>query len=88
MKDEATFKEKQLESSQQTMQRLQNERMQRLAEMEKIRNLDEKIQLELLSLSQKMEMMQGEMCEFEDIDGLSRRAPQTVEYLRCRGRRG
>merc|ERR1719181_2304439 len=54
---------------------------QRLAEMEKIRNLDEKIQLELLSLSQKMEMMQGEMCEFEDIDGLSRRASQTVEYL-------
>ena len=88
MKDEATFKEKQLESSQQTMQRLQNERKQRLAEMEKIRNLDEKIQLELLSLSQKMEMMQGEMCEFEDIDGLSRRASQTVEYLRCRGRRG
>merc|ERR550514_475988 len=81
MKDEATFKEKQLESSQQTMQRLQNERKQRLAEMEKIRNLDEKIQLELLSLSQKMEMMQGEMCEFEDIDGLSRRASQTVEYL-------
>ena len=47
MKEEATFKEKQLESSQQTMQRLQNERKQRLAEMEKIRNLDEKIQLEL-----------------------------------------
>ena len=54
------------------MRRLQ-QRKQRLAEMEKIRNLDEKIQLELLSLSQKMEMMQGEMCEFEDIDGLSAR---------------
>merc|ERR1719198_1081491 len=43
MKEEATFKEKQLESSQQTMQRLQNERKQRLAEMDKIKNLDEKI---------------------------------------------
>jgi len=81
MKEEATFKEKQLESSQQTMQRLQNERKQRLAEMEKIKNLDEKIQIELGSLTSKIESMQGEMVEFEDIDGLSRRASQTVEYL-------
>jgi len=81
MKEEATFKEKQLESSQQTMQRLQNERKQRLAEMEKIKNLDEKIQIELASLTNKIESMQAEMVEFDDIDGLSRRASQTVEYL-------
>lgn len=81
MREEATFKEKQLESSQQTMQRLQNERKQRLAEMEKIKNLDEKIQIELASLTTKIESMSGEMVEFEDIDGLSRRASATVEYL-------
>merc|ERR1711988_32297 len=52
-----------------------------LAEMEKIKNLDEKIQIELASLTTKIESMQGEMVEFEDIDGLSRRAQQTVEYL-------
>merc|ERR1711907_800403 len=54
---EATFKEKQLESSQQTKQRL--------AEMEKIKNLDEKIQIELASLTTKIESMQGEMVEYE-----------------------
>merc|ERR1712070_487664 len=48
---------------------------------EKIKNLDEKIQIELGSLTNKIESMQGEMIEFEDIDGLSRRASQTVEYL-------
>merc|ERR1711998_715117 len=54
---------------------------QRLKEMEKIKNLDEKIQIELGSLTSKIESMQGEMVEFEDIDGLSRRASPTVEYL-------
>merc|ERR1711998_790686 len=48
---------------------------------EKIKNLDEKIQIELGSLTSKIESMQGEMGEFEDIDGLSRRASQTVEDL-------
>ena len=47
------------------MQRLQNERKQRLAEMEKIKNLDEKIQIELASLTTKIESMSGEMVEFE-----------------------
>merc|ERR1711988_7791 len=60
-KEEATFKEKQLESSQQTMQRLQNERKQRLAEMEKIKNLDEKIQIELAPLTTKYEGMKKEL---------------------------
>merc|ERR1719486_1663863 len=59
MKEEASFKERALESSQQTMQRLQTERKQRLAEMEKIQNLDEKIQVELASLDQKMASMRS-----------------------------
>merc|ERR1712196_610679 len=53
---------------------------QRLKEMKEEATFKE-IQLELASLTTKIESMQGEMVEFEDIDGLSRRAQQTVEYL-------
>jgi intraflagellar transport protein 74 len=81
MRDEATFKERQLESSQQTTQRLIQERKQREAEMLKIENLDEKIQIELASLQQKMEVMRGDMLEFDDIDGLRQRAAATMSAL-------
>lgn len=81
MRDEATFKERQLESSQQTTQRLIQERKQREAEMLKIENLDEKIQIELASLQQKMEVMRNDMIEFDDVDGLRQRAAATMSAL-------
>lgn len=81
MRDEATFKERQLESSQQTTQRLIQERKQREAEMIKIENLDEKIQIELSSLQQKMEVMRSDMTEFDDVEGLRHRAAATMSAL-------
>ena len=81
MHDEASFKERQLESSQATMQRLQKEREQRLEEMEKIRNLDEKIRVELDLLRSKMQSMSEEVVAFDDLDGLRRRAAETKAYL-------
>jgi len=81
MKDEASFKERQLESSQATMQRLQQERTQRVAEMEKIQNLDEKIKIELSSLQAKMDSMKDEMSSFDDLEGLRQRALESKTYL-------
>lgn len=81
MHDEASFKEKQLESSQATMQRLQKERELRLEEMEKIKNLDEKIGVELEMLRSKMENMSTEMVAFDDLDDLRRRAAETKKFL-------
>jgi intraflagellar transport protein 74 len=81
MKDEATFKERQLESSQQTTSRLVHERRQREAELLKIENLDEKIGVELGSLKHKMERMRADMIEFDDTEGLRHRAAATISQL-------
>jgi len=81
MTDEASFKERQLESSQATIQRLMKEKEQRSAEMEKIQSLDEKIQMELGSLRTQMESMQQDMAAFDDLDDLRRRAGDTKAYL-------
>ena len=45
MRVEATFKERQLESSQQTTHKLIQERRQRETELQKIQSLDEKIKI-------------------------------------------
>lgn len=81
MKDEASFREKQFESSQQTVQRLALEKKQREAELQKIETVDEKIQIELVSLDKKMRSMRSDMVEFDDIDGLRRRAAATMTSL-------
>lgn len=81
MRVEATFKERQLESSQQTTHKLIQERRQRETELQKIQSLDEKIKIELSSLQQKMKMMQSDMIEFDNIDGLRQRAAATLSTL-------
>mmetsp|Transcript_36578 Transcript_36578/g.113167 ORF Transcript_36578/g.113167 Transcript_36578/m.113167 type:complete len:359 (-) Transcript_36578:207-1283(-) len=81
MRDEASFKERQLESSQETTRRLVQERAQREKEMAKIDTLDEKIQIELVSLEQKMEVMRSDMVEFDNIEGLRQRAAAAISAL-------
>ena len=68
-REDATFKERQLESSKSTMERLSSQREQRQLELEKVANLDEKIKVELGSLTGKMESMRSEMGAFDDLDG-------------------
>jgi hypothetical protein len=53
----------------------------RLSDIEKITNLDEKIKLELSSLSAKMVAMQEEMVAFDDLEEPRRRANETKAYL-------
>ncbi|GMI56604.1 hypothetical protein ScalyP_jg11976 [Parmales sp. scaly parma] len=81
MKDEVSFKTKQLETSQQTMARLQEQRVKRIQEMEKISSLDEKIGVELGQLNEKMSTMKGDIGQFDDIEGLRARASFTKDEL-------
>lgn len=81
MRDEATFKERQLESSQQTTQRLLQEKKTREAEMAKIDKLDEKLGDEIESIKRRMEAMRADMIEFQDVDGLRHRAANSIQHL-------
>jgi len=81
MSEEATFKAKQLESSQATMARLMAEKEQRAQEVEKIASLDEKIKIELSTLSAKMDAMRSEMGAFDDLDGLRDKAQESKAFL-------
>lgn len=81
MRDEASFKERHLESSKQTTERLLQEKKMREAELVKIENLDEKIHIELASLDNKMGVMRSDMDAFTDLDGLRHRAATTMSSL-------
>jgi len=70
MRDDLSFKQRQLDSADSTKTRLEAELKKRSAELEKIENLDEKIERELFSLKQKMQAMEGEKQQFRQIASL------------------
>jgi len=84
MRDDLTFKEKQLESAEATKERLEMERKKCQSELQKINTLDQKIQVELKSLTEKMESMKTEMDEFSDIPALREAAENTREELEAK----
>ena len=65
LKDEISFKTNKLKSSVETLQTLKKERQRRMEELEKIGTLDEKIKLELSSLTKQMETMHIEIKNFK-----------------------
>jgi intraflagellar transport protein 74 len=81
MRRDLTFKERQLESSVSTKQRLTMELQKRQAELDKVNTLDTKISLELGSLLQKMDTMTTDMAEFAKIDELKETHMQTKQFL-------
>ncbi len=81
MKDDLTFKERQLEASKTTQERLEAELTKRQRELEKIDNLDKKIELELGSLQKKMVSMKDQMEIFKDVQALRDAAEDTRNYL-------
>lgn len=81
MKDDLTFKERQLEASKITQERLEAELTKRQRELEKIDNLDKKIELELGSLQKKMVSMKEQMEIFKDVQGLRDAADDTRDHL-------
>ncbi|KAG7395150.1 Intraflagellar transport protein 74 [Phytophthora boehmeriae] len=81
MRKDLTFKERQLESSVTTKQRLTMELQKRQAELDKVNTLDAKIALELSSLLQKMDTMTTDMAEFGKLDSLQEVHAQTKQHL-------
>lgn len=81
MKDTLTFKKKQLESSASTMEQLEKELEKRRGELEKINTLDEKIEVELKSLTERIETMKNEMTQFVKIDEMRTQAEYTRSEL-------
>ncbi|PRP85001.1 coiled-coil domain containing 2 [Planoprotostelium fungivorum] len=68
MREDATFKEDQLTSSQQTAERLKHELDQRRSELDKMANLDGKIEEEMQGLKAKIAKMKEELVNFNSID--------------------
>lgn len=81
MREDLSFKERQLESSQSTKARLEQELTKRNSELDKINTLDDKISVELTSLNEKIESMLGEMGTFAEIDDLRKQASHSKEHL-------
>lgn len=81
MKDELSFKERNLANSKSTLARLQQDLEQRKEELEKINQLDKKITLELSSLKDKMESMHVEMSQFKSEEEVKREAEDAKKHL-------
>lgn len=81
MKDEATFKERQLKGSTRTLQDLQGHKRRAEQELAKLQNLDVNINNELQELASNMDKWREEMAAFEDLDGLRSSAADTMAYL-------
>jgi len=82
MREDLSFKKRQVDASETTHQRLQQELQKRQIELEKINGLDKKITVELTSLAEKMSMMQSELPELKDVEGLKTRARDTSTMLK------
>lgn len=81
MKEDLSFKEKSLQSSKTTQERLESELQKRQKELEKIDQLDKKISIELKSLTSKIESMKEQMVIFKDVDALRDASERTRRFL-------
>ena len=81
MRDSLSFKKKALESSQSTQEQLHKELEKRRGELDKVNTLDTKIEVELKSLTARIDVMKSEMVQFVKIDELRAEADRTREEL-------
>jgi hypothetical protein len=81
MKEDLSFKSKQMETSQATKVRLEQELQKREVELQKLNNLDGKIAVELESLNETMRKKREEMVHFDKIDELKDAAEATTALL-------
>mmetsp|Transcript_46283 Transcript_46283/g.144780 ORF Transcript_46283/g.144780 Transcript_46283/m.144780 type:complete len:589 (-) Transcript_46283:99-1865(-) len=81
MKEEVTFKERQLKGNTQTLQDLQMHKRRTEGELEKLQTLDVNIKNELEQLASNIERWEAEMLEFENVDSLRKSAAETQAYL-------
>lgn len=81
MQGDLVFKEKQLESSAHTKERLEKELTKRQMELEKVNSLDDKITIELRTLNDKLVMMERDMETFEQLDSVKETSEHAKQHL-------
>lgn len=81
MKDNKSFKEKNLATAERTMATLQAELRKREKELDILRSSEPKLQRELHGLRDSMNRMLTDIEEFKDIDGLRKRFEATQQTL-------
>jgi intraflagellar transport protein 74 len=81
LQGEVAYKQRNLENSQSTAERLQQESEMRKQELEKIENLDTKITKELASLQERRAQMEENLVTFQNIKGLREEAERTRAML-------
>lgn len=82
MEDDLDFKNKQLQNSETTQNRLEGELSKRAAELEKIQNLDDKISQELAQVEEKQEKYQDELAsKYEKVDDMRAQGAMLVTKM-------
>ena len=74
------MKQRGLDNSQTTAERLKSEQTMRQAELDKIENLDQKISIELKTLNDRRETMTEELKKFGNISQLREDAEQVLPH--------
>jgi len=87
MKNEVAMKQRGLDNSQTTAERLQQEQTMRKAELEKIENLDQKISIELQTLQERRGTMTEELKTFGNIPQLREEAETNKKNMIARKQR-
>jgi len=82
MKDEVSFKEKQLACSEETITRLTQEKTKRVEELKNLNTLEEKMANELDTIAENIDAMMKDMQAFKDVDGMKASAEKTEVYLK------
>jgi hypothetical protein len=80
MQNEVAMKQRGLDNSQTTAERLKSEQTMRQAELDKIENLDQKISIELKTLNDRRETMTEELKKFGNISQLREDAEQVLPH--------
>ncbi|KAG0445224.1 hypothetical protein HPB47_018135 [Ixodes persulcatus] len=81
LRDDLAFKEGEMEKSKMTLSTLGQEQKKLAVDLQKIEQLESKVQLELDSLRLKMKKMEDEMVVFSDLDQLKNSAEHRKQQL-------
>merc|ERR1719440_1669898 len=84
MQSDLKFKESQFENAESTLQRVQLELNERKLDLDRVEELERKMNQEMDNLNQKMLEMRDEIKVFENIEGLKSRAQHEKVSLQTR----
>jgi len=84
MNNDLAFKQSQFENSESTLQRVQLELNERKQDLDRVEELERKMNQEMDNLNQKMEEMREEIKVFENLDALRTRAEHEKKMFKAR----